>query len=431
MISGLTGVDVDRYYLSEWPIILTNIFWYMMVPGTLAAVWESVRHWGSWQERQMIDPDPFSLPQDDKRGKTEFWMPLVFYSLGFMVGSYRHGRSCPRINLFQNFFMSVPRNWTPLSWQRDPAQKAEHAEKNATDGRFKAAACFIFLAWCTIVFCLWHSIHHYKPRNRGVINSFIGAIRYTPLNFWLTIPLSLIIVAYQFAISFNFDISPLNETGNIISIYTWGYAPIALIVLIHIITGYILPNEDRELIRQRRVRGAEIDAQMGFVKKPNWWRRLNGDHNMSVHDAIIKNVREVGGGQATQRHIEEQVEGQIELKDLPKRNSHRVVTGDTPALRALARREERRQQELHDEQMRKVAGALFGARERPVTKPTTDPNYLMSDELLDGNARRPGLLRGEGSSVTGTSGRSTRPVSTVSVDSLGQQPQQVRSMLDI
>jgi len=87
MASGFTSVDVDRYYLPEWPLMLNCIFWYMMIPSTLAVVWESVRHWGSWQERQLIDPDPFSLPQNDKRGKTEFYMPLVFYAFAFLVST--------------------------------------------------------------------------------------------------------------------------------------------------------------------------------------------------------------------------------------------------------------------------------------------------------------------------------------------------------
>lgn len=85
MASGFTSVDVDRYYLPEWPLILNSIFWYLMIPSTLAVVWESVRHWGSWQERQLIDPDPFVLSQNDKRGRREFYMPLVFYAFGFLV----------------------------------------------------------------------------------------------------------------------------------------------------------------------------------------------------------------------------------------------------------------------------------------------------------------------------------------------------------
>ena len=85
MISGITDVDVDRYYLPELPIVLANFFWFLMLPTTMAVVWESVRHWGSWQERQMVDPNPFLLRQDDRRSKVEFYLPLVFYFFFWMV----------------------------------------------------------------------------------------------------------------------------------------------------------------------------------------------------------------------------------------------------------------------------------------------------------------------------------------------------------
>lgn len=85
IISGITDVDVDRYYLPELPIVLTNFFWFLMLPATMAVVWESVRHWGSWLERQMIDPNPFLLRQDDRRSKVEFYLPLVFYFFFWMV----------------------------------------------------------------------------------------------------------------------------------------------------------------------------------------------------------------------------------------------------------------------------------------------------------------------------------------------------------
>lgn len=86
LISLITSVDVDRYYLPELPIILTSFFWYLMQIGAVAVVWEAVRHWGSWMERQFIDPDPFALRNDDRRSKVEFWLPLWFYLFLWLVG---------------------------------------------------------------------------------------------------------------------------------------------------------------------------------------------------------------------------------------------------------------------------------------------------------------------------------------------------------
>jgi hypothetical protein len=85
MIGLLVSVDVDRYFLPELPIILTSFFWYIMQMGAIAVVWEAVRHWGSWMERQFIDPDPFSLKEGDKRSKVELLVPLAFYLFLWLV----------------------------------------------------------------------------------------------------------------------------------------------------------------------------------------------------------------------------------------------------------------------------------------------------------------------------------------------------------
>lgn len=79
IISLFTNIDVDRYYVVQIPIILTSFFWFLMQWGALALIWEAARHWGSWLERQLIDPNPFMLREDDRRAKIEFWLPLWFY----------------------------------------------------------------------------------------------------------------------------------------------------------------------------------------------------------------------------------------------------------------------------------------------------------------------------------------------------------------
>ncbi len=94
MISGIGSIDVDRYYVPEFPIVLTNLGYFLMVPATIAAVWESVRHWGSWQERQIVDPNPYVLKMDGKRDRIEFYIPLVFYAFCFMVRSITYTIRC-------------------------------------------------------------------------------------------------------------------------------------------------------------------------------------------------------------------------------------------------------------------------------------------------------------------------------------------------
>lgn len=91
LTSLFSNVDIERYFLQDLPIVLTVFFWYLMCVGTMAVVWEAVRHWGSWLERQYIDPNPFIYREDDRRAKIEFWLPMWFYFWVWMV-SWAHPR---------------------------------------------------------------------------------------------------------------------------------------------------------------------------------------------------------------------------------------------------------------------------------------------------------------------------------------------------
>lgn len=45
MVSCFMGIDVDRNYLSSSPIMLQSLFFTLLMPLLMAAVWEAVRHW--------------------------------------------------------------------------------------------------------------------------------------------------------------------------------------------------------------------------------------------------------------------------------------------------------------------------------------------------------------------------------------------------
>ncbi|RDW68073.1 hypothetical protein BP6252_09469 [Coleophoma cylindrospora] len=50
LVAGIVGVDVDRYYLSELPLVLYNVLWLLAVLTTLACVWESLWLWSCLHE---------------------------------------------------------------------------------------------------------------------------------------------------------------------------------------------------------------------------------------------------------------------------------------------------------------------------------------------------------------------------------------------
>lgn len=229
--------------------------------------------------------------------------------------------------------MVIPRSWTSIEKQRSPDQIRNYAKPTATDVRFKLAALFGFLGWLITVYSLRHSIKHYKPRNRGPLNRAVGFIKFTPAKFLITVPLSLVLVGYSGACAFDFDISPLKLHTNLGLMYGLGWGTIACIVLVFEVAGFFDPNEDRELIRQRRIRGAEIDSEIGIVKKPHWWSRLHGDNGaISIHDQIARNVGEVGGGRATTKNIQ----SSIEMGNMPaskKQDSRQPINGELEGVK--------------------------------------------------------------------------------------------------
>ena len=198
--------------------------------------------------------------------------------------------------------MVVPRSWTGIEKQGSLQMTNMVAKPSATDSRFKAGGFLALVAWCITIYHLRHSIHYYKPRNRGPFWSLIGFFRHTPTKFLLTLPLSLVLVCYTLASSFSWTINIGNQNANPGYIYGLGYAPILLIMIINEIGGLIEPNEDRDLMRQRTERGQAIDSEIGIRKKPAWWRQ-HGAYPLTADERLKNLTSEVGGGRATAHNI--------------------------------------------------------------------------------------------------------------------------------
>ncbi|CEF85051.1 hypothetical protein FGSG_07929 [Fusarium graminearum PH-1] len=433
LISLFVGVDIDRYYLQELPITVNVFFWYLLCTGTVALTWEAVRHWGSWQERKFVDPDPFIVKDNDRRAKVEFWLPLWFY-----------------LWLWLNFFMVVPRSWKFTQLQHSEEQTLAKAVPGATNTRFKAGALCLVVAWLTIVFSLYHSIKHYKPRHRGVFNRAVGFIRYVPFRFWLILPLSAATIAYQGFISWEFKYSIVKYNGNIPVIYCWGFLPSLLILFTQYFYGFFTPNEDKELVRLRRERGEMLDRELGLVNKPAWWKRVRGDHLLTFKDKLTRNVHEIGGGHATGRRIEGDAERDLREealaaarndegfemshmhRPLDAANNPRVGRAGAASISSNASRLSyvqpytgKNDRRRHERNMQAAAGILF-------------PNNLAEERArreaqlgLDGPAPPPytdGQGRGRAPGRPGSTGRSN---STETTNSITAPPQQIKSMLDV
>jgi hypothetical protein len=281
MISLFTGVDVDRYYLQQMPIMLQCFFFTLMVPAGLACVWEGTRHWGSWEERQIVDADPYGMPQDDRRSQIEFYTPLVFYLFAWL-----------------NFFLTIPKSWTSVQKQNTPEQTMDIARPVATDARNKAGAILAVAAWATIVFSLQNSLRVYKR----------GALSACPRKLLLNIALLGTRVAYGIAASFSWSVSLFNRDVHIAYPFALGYAPFLLILLTYNVFGFLEQNEDKQLIAQRIARGREHDAELNIVKKPSWWSRNMAARFAGEDERLRDMTAEVGGGRPTARNLGRTVE---------------------------------------------------------------------------------------------------------------------------
>lgn len=432
-ISLIVNIDVDRYYLPQIPIVITAFFWMLLNLTTAACVWEAVRHWGSWMERQYIDPDPFALSMDDRRAQFEFWVPLVFYLFWWL-----------------DFFLVVPRNWGDLELQRTPEQTRVRAEPNATDNRFKAAVFMLLMCWLLIVNHLRHSIKHYRERNRGIINRTVGVIKFTPYRFMFIIPISLFVVAFQGLSAWKFQYSVMDVNANYVSMFVGGYVPALLIMIVQIAAGFVNPNEDKELIRQRRMRGSAADRELGIVQKPAWWRRVNGTvhDNETMLERITRNVREVGGGRATAVKIDQSIENHpretartgapttIEMGQMQRTTLNSTESTARPtAAPPYSGRSDRRRTELTQSA---AAQLLFPNSQNPASF-IERVNYLSADgppppyhgdEPKDERGR-PRSNESSGNNNTSRPATAERSQSANTTNSVAGPPQQIRSMLDV
>lgn len=346
--------------------------------------------------------------------------------------------------------MIVPRNWEPIEHQRYPEQTLTEALPATQDGRMKTGAFFFVVCWLIILVSLWHSIKHYCPHNRGLLNRGLGLIRFTPPRFMLILPLTAALVGYQILTTFSFDNSPLKVHPNFLAMYLGGYAPTLLILWVNTVWGFASPNEDRSLQAQRRARGEEINRELGLSRKPAWWRP--NEANERMRDRIARNVREIGGGRATAKTFAER--NAALAAETPTTGTTTTTTnpdGDVVELRSMGRpgqhagmaprmvipvgqsvysgKSDRRRTERVTNA---AAGLLF-----PGTSISVDRvAELMQDGPVTNAAGPPpppyrdaAAARGrDGEQRPGSVGRSN---STGTTNSVAGPPQQVKSMLDI
>jgi len=218
-------------------LILQNAFYYVTLPAMLGSLWEMTRHWGCLCERILVDEDPWRFPDEDRRSKIEFYLPLVFYLFGFLT-----------------FFLSVLRSWTPIShYSWSPVHVS--SRNSATDPRFKASAFFAFLAWSIIVASMVTSLHYYPTARR------------VPWKVPLCIAIIFVRVVYNIAVAFEYDIGPLKFDTPEAFIYALGYLPVLLCMLVMVVSAWRETNDDVMIKQLRREREMKTDFELGISRR--------------------------------------------------------------------------------------------------------------------------------------------------------------------
>lgn len=334
--------------------------------------------------------------------------------------------------------MVIPRNWTFVELQRSPQQIEEIAIPGAMDGRFKAGAFCLVISWLTIVFSLYHSIKHYKARDRGVLNRARGFLTNIPLRLALLIVLDAALIAYQIFMSFSWKYSLFRFNGEVGAQFGWGYGPSILIMIVQIVHAAIAPNEDKELLRQRRERGAEVDRDLGLVKQPDWWRRVRGEHIQgTLRDRIKKNVTEVGGVHGTGRRAEDEIERHlreeeagIRMEDNPQMSANNPRT-DRAGARAFTTASSLPSQSAEPTSAAQYQGRSENRHSETIIQSAASmlfPNADRSEE--EARARRLAALQEDTPPPPYSPNQNGRTNSTSTTVSAAQ-PQQIRSMLDV
>ena len=261
-------------------------------------------------------------------------------------------------------------------------------------------------------------------RNRGVFNRARGLLSAIPFRFYLLLPLLLATIAYQIMISFVWDFSVMKYDGNPAIIYGWGYGPPLVIVYVQILYGFYTPNEDKELYRQRRERGEMNDRELGLVAKPAWWRLVRGDHvKHSTRARIGMNVKEIGGGHATGRRVEDAMERQIREDALNEACEDGI---ELEYMRRGSRYNNPNASNAYNPREDRAGARSLALQHNSAVEDGDEEERLAvkTNELGEPSPPPPYTDRGRTQS-------GQRSGSTSTNGSLQGQPQQIRSMLDI
>ncbi|KAK7208314.1 hypothetical protein BZA70DRAFT_265604 [Myxozyma melibiosi] len=217
-VAGFLSIDIDRDYiqgtsLTSYGAVFTSIF-----PCCLGAVWEMTRHWGSFEERQSYEDDPYGFRDDKLRTNYFLLAPIFVYLFGFLF-----------------FLLTVLRNWTNVI----RVNSDFIVDSRWKVGIFLGVVCFILII--THVFVIRHYWHPKRLPWRIPL-CFLGVA---------------VMLSYSIALSFDGSLSPFNPSSSVVAVSVWGYIPVLYLLFVMNITANFQKNDDKVILEQRAVREQE------------------------------------------------------------------------------------------------------------------------------------------------------------------------------
>lgn len=219
----------------------------------------------SWQERQILDRDPYAFTKRSSRRRQESLLPILFYAFAL-----------------SNFFLTIPRSWTGIELQRSPDLTALRAQPLATDLRFKLAAFMSLAGTLVICYSLEHSIYRYRATPTSPLAQATFYLTASPPEFLLALVLLGLKTGYAIAAAFDWSVSPLRVAVSQGWLYGLGYAPALLIIVLFNAVGFCELNEDKALIVQRGELDSALATDADLLGRKRWWESRwlrGGDRN--------------------------------------------------------------------------------------------------------------------------------------------------------
>lgn len=217
ILTGFFAVDIDRNYIQGTAVGMYGVFLSVCPVLGLMVSWEFIRRWGFFEERKLLEQDPYAIDQTDLKSKARIIPPIVFYVCCFFA-----------------MFMMVLRNWS------------KHLDYNtffALDVRWVIGGIFEVFAFIQLVNALRVTISYYQ-------------VPQVPLVLPFMVLMNLLTEIYQVTVMVlnTPQVSPFFPQSSIMLPVLLIYFPLWAITIAGNLSGLARDNEDQVILRLRALR---------------------------------------------------------------------------------------------------------------------------------------------------------------------------------